>query len=95
MVLSKHAERRCKSRSIPQRVIELIMTYGKQEKSRHDLRFSMDRRGFEEMLAYEDRGEIKRFEHKLRAYLIVAEGDVLVTAAYEHGHPRGLNAQRR
>lgn len=96
MVLSKHAERRCKNRSISYRVIELIFTYGRHERRNGADVFSMDRAGFEEMMAYEDRAEIRLLAPKLRAYLVVAPGDVLVTAAYsQHRQPPGLRLRRQ
>jgi hypothetical protein len=79
---SKHAEERCRARSIPERVLQLVMLYGRQVRRRGANVFLLDRQGFQEMLAYESKKEISRLLPKLRAYFVVSDDWTLVTAGY-------------
>jgi hypothetical protein len=82
LVRSKHAEERCRARSISDRVMELVVTYGRQVRRRGANVFLLDRVGFEDMLSNEDTKEISRLLPKLRAYFVVSDNWTLVTAGY-------------
>ena len=79
---SKHAEERCRARSISDRVLELVVMYGRQVRRRGANVFLLDRRGFEDMRSNEDAKEISRLLPKLRAYFVVSDDWTLVTAGY-------------
>ncbi len=82
---SKHAEERCRARSISDRVLELVVLYGRQVRRRGASVFLLDRLGFEDMCASEDPREIRRLFSKLRAYFVVSDDWTLVTAGYVLG----------
>ena len=79
---SKHAQERCRARSISDRVMELVLLYGRQFRRHGADVYLLDRRGFEELRANEDPKEVRSLVSKLRAYLVVADDSTLVTAGY-------------
>jgi hypothetical protein len=79
---SKHAQERCRARSISDRVLELVFLYGRQHRRHGADVYLLDRRGFEELRASEDPEEVRALLPKLRAYFVISDDWTLVTAGY-------------
>jgi hypothetical protein len=77
VILTRHAARRARQRSIPPLVIDLLIDYGKESRSHGAGRFTFDRRARSQIARDFGPALYRRIEHKLNSFAVLgADGKV-------------------
>ena len=88
MTRTAHAQQRMQQRAIPPEWIEVLMCFGVEVSSVHGVdRLTLPRRDAEQ-LRQRLKGLLRRWDHLVDAYAVVARADTLVTTAHKTSEPR-------
>ncbi|EGJ09056.1 hypothetical protein [Rubrivivax benzoatilyticus] len=81
--LTQHAAKRCQQRAIPPLVVDLVMRFGRRERAIGGAeKVFLDQRARRQVERYVGARFVKTLERHLDVYLVVGEGDRVITAAH-------------
>ncbi|PPB80353.1 hypothetical protein LV82_02228 [Albidovulum inexpectatum] len=80
MQLSRHAKKRLSQRCLPKNVLRTIFEYGSERHSKGAISLTLDREAIE-LAADGDRRVVQKLEPFCGAFLIVSDGEKVITAA--------------
>jgi hypothetical protein len=78
---TEHARSRCQQRGISPMVVDLLVRFGAEVRSHGASKYYLDRKARSALAKTMGREALRRYEHKLNCYVIVADDGMLVTAA--------------
>jgi hypothetical protein len=85
MYMSKHAQKRAQSRSVPIYMIEQLLQYGAEQSSRRATKIYVDRQCLDEMREDLGKAQYAKVEGKLRkVYAVRSRDGVIITTGYRY-----------
>lgn len=76
-----HARARCQQRGVPELVIDMIVSFGAEVRSRGASKYFLDRKGRARLERVVGHEVVRRHERKLNSYVVISDDGMLITAA--------------
>jgi hypothetical protein len=80
---TRHAQRRCKDRGIPEIGIELVQQFGVSRPAGHGAQsYSFDKSGWKNLESYVGHWQLKTMDRLKKLYIVVSDSGEIITAAF-------------